>query len=84
MKNEQFCSKFIRQLGFRSERTFQTVLKAAGQTETTQENTPRFASAGWRPWISASERGRNCCSDIFVFIFVSTIYINKISLLFIF
>jgi hypothetical protein len=51
-------------------------LRAAGETETTQENIARLAIAGRRrPWISASDRGRNCCSDVFLFIFISTAYI---------
>jgi hypothetical protein len=40
-KNEQFRSQlrtFKRHMGFRNKRTFQTVLRAAGETETTQEN----------------------------------------------
>jgi hypothetical protein len=33
-----------------------------------------LASAGWRkPWISASDRGINCCSDIFFYLFSSAL-----------
>jgi hypothetical protein len=41
MKNEKFCSQlgtcFERQVEFRSKRTFQTVLRADGETESKQE-----------------------------------------------
>jgi hypothetical protein len=48
------------------------VLRAAGETETTQGNI--------QDWLQLDEvdpgfqfqTGRNCCSDIFLFIFVST------------
>jgi hypothetical protein len=33
---------------------------------------PRLASAGWRtPWISASDTERNCCSEVFFYLFSS-------------
>jgi hypothetical protein len=41
MKSEKFSSQlstcFKRHMGFRSKRTFQTVFRAAGETETTQK-----------------------------------------------
>jgi hypothetical protein len=44
------------------------VLRAAGETETMQENFQR------RPWISAPERGIYCCSDnSVVYLFSSVI-----------
>jgi hypothetical protein len=53
------------------------VLRAAGETETMQENI--------QDWLELDEKdtgfqlltGRNCCSDIFLFIFISTTYIIK-------
>jgi hypothetical protein len=58
---------------------FQTVLRAAGETETTQENI--------QDWLELDEgdtgfqllTGGNCCSDIFLFIFISTTYTIKLS-----
>jgi hypothetical protein len=48
----------------------QSVLRAAGETETPQ----RLASAGWRrPWIWYSDRGEKIASVFFFIIFVSTI-----------
>lgn len=50
-KNKKFCSHFRtnikRHMGFRNKRTFRLF---QGQLER-------------RPWISASDKGRNCCSD---------------------
>jgi hypothetical protein len=44
------------------------VLRAAGETETTQENIKVWINLDEGvPWSSASDRGRNCCSDIFFF-----------------
>jgi hypothetical protein len=54
---------------------FQTVLRSAGGTEATHENIEDL-----RPWISVSDRGRNCCIDIFLFIVISTAYITKFSI----
>jgi hypothetical protein len=47
------------------------VLRAAGETETTQENIQ-----DWLQLDEASDRGRNCCCD--VFIVISTIHIMKV------
>jgi hypothetical protein len=55
------------------------VLRAAGEVETTQENIQNWLELRRRPWILASDRGRNCCSDISLFIFISTTYINEFS-----
>jgi hypothetical protein len=54
-------------VGVRSKRPFQTVLRAAGETETTQENI--------QDWLELDEgdpgfqllTGRNCCSDFFIY-----------------
>jgi hypothetical protein len=63
---------------------FQTVLRAAGETETAQGNVPRLASAGRRrPWTSASDRGRNCCSNIVLFVFIYTHYVIEFSIYFV-
>jgi hypothetical protein len=61
---------------FRSKRTFRL---CSGQLERLKPcNIARWASAGWRrPWISASDRGTNCCSDFF---FISATYIIKFSI----
>jgi hypothetical protein len=53
---------------------------AGGQLERLKPcNIVRLASAGRRrPSISASDRGRNCCSDFFLF--MSTAYIINFSI----
>jgi hypothetical protein len=65
---------------FRSKRTFRL---SWGQLErlNIRKKLSRLASARWRRlWISASDRGKNCCSDEFLkFNFISTIYIIKFS-----
>jgi hypothetical protein len=53
------------------------VLRAVGETETTQDWL-EFVEGD--PKISASDKGRKCCSDIFLFIFISTIYTIKFSI----
>jgi hypothetical protein len=55
---------------------FQTVLRAAGETESTQENI--------QDWLQLHERdpgfqlltGRSCCSGIFLYISIITTYIT--------
>jgi hypothetical protein len=42
------------------------VLRAAGETETTQD---WLQLDEGNPWISASDRRRNCCSDVILFIY---------------
>jgi hypothetical protein len=42
------------------------MLRAAGETETTQENIQDWLQLDEEdPEFSASDRGRNCCSDFF-------------------
>jgi hypothetical protein len=56
------------------------VLRTAGETETTKENI--------QDWFELDEgdpgfwllKGRNCCSDFFLFIFISTTYVIKFSI----
>jgi hypothetical protein len=72
MKNKEFCSQLStyfkkRHMGFRSKEDFQTVLRVAGQTETTQQNIQ-----DWLQLDEASDRGRNYCSDNF-YLFSSTL-----------
>jgi hypothetical protein len=57
------------------------VLRAAGETETTQENIQNLlhVDEGY-PRFQFSNRGRNCYSDIFLFIFISIMYAIKISI----
>jgi hypothetical protein len=50
------------------------VLRVAVETETTQENIEDWFQLDEGDWISACDRGRNCCSDIFYF-FPSELFI---------
>jgi hypothetical protein len=51
------------------------VLRAAGETETTQENIQDwFELDEGEPWISASDRGINCCSGILFYLFSSALF----------
>jgi hypothetical protein len=49
------------------------VLRATGQTETMQENIQDWLMMDEVDPGSAFDTGRNFCSDIFLFIFMSTI-----------
>jgi hypothetical protein len=51
------------------------VLRAAGETETAQECSQDCLGLDEGDWISASGTGKNCCCDIFLFIFINTTYI---------
>jgi hypothetical protein len=55
------------------------VLRAAGETETTQENIRDSLELDEGNHGFQLLTGRNCCSDIFLFIFVRTTY-NKFSI----
>jgi hypothetical protein len=54
---------------------FQTVLRAAGETETSQENIQDWLHLVKETLISASDRGKNCCSYICIYLFLSAIHI---------
>jgi hypothetical protein len=50
---------------------------AARETEAMQENIQDWFEPDERLWISASDRGRNCCHDIFyLFSSVLPIFLN--------
>jgi hypothetical protein len=74
MKNENIFSQLTtysnKMLEKLEQDDFQTVLRAAGETETTQENI-----RDWLKLDEALDRGKNCCSDIFLFIFTSNAYV---------
>jgi hypothetical protein len=83
MKSEKFCSHlstyFKRHIGFRSKRTF-TVLRANVETEATQENIQHQHELDEGDPGFQLLTGSNFCSDVFVFIFISTAYVTKFSI----
>jgi hypothetical protein len=77
MKNEKLCSQlstyFKRHMAFRSKRAFRLCW---GHLERLKPY-KKISKIGLS-WISASDRGRNCCSHIFLFIFTSTTCKKKV------
>jgi hypothetical protein len=58
--------------GIYEEEDFQTVLRAAGKTEGTQEHI--------QDWLELDDKGKNCCNNIFLFIFIGTSHFIKFSI----